>query len=268
MAMTGQLASIGRSSSVTPKSAGAASGTWKALKRQRSKSELPRTCGKLSAKPGLFELMSHYGGPPMPTLASPMQERPTAEKRSDDDDEGDEDEDGMSIGEGVKMDFKVRVDNIIPSFEGFKTHAYQLNRQLEPFLLERISQEQVRRYKKLVENKVKHAQAVHGTKRCSSGKHCFELGGEAGVAAGPVGREAAASTDARLSAGILSYSRTRGAYIGAAVKGAFITPDNDLNQAVYSKKANELFGTAPIAMTDMPADVRIFPRTLGRYSTK
>jgi hypothetical protein len=181
MAMTGQLAAIGRSSSVTPKSAGAASGTWKALKRQRSKSELPRTSGKLSAKPGLAELMSHYGGPPMPTLASPMQERPTAEKRSDDDDEGDEDDDGMSIGEGVKMDFKIRVENIIPTFEGFKTHAYQLNRRLEPFLIDRIGQEQVRRYKKLVENKVKHTQVVHGSKKCSSGKHCFELGGEATI---------------------------------------------------------------------------------------
>jgi len=96
----------------------------------------------------------------------------------------------------------------------------------------------------------------------------FELGGEAGVAAGPVGREAAASTDARLSAGILSYSRSRGAYIGAAIKGAFITPDNDLNQAVYSRKAKELFSSAPMTLADMPAAVRIFPRTLGRYSTK
>jgi hypothetical protein len=181
MAMTGQLAAIGRSSSATPMSPGAASGTWKTLKRQRSKSELPRTSGKLSAKPGLAELMSHYGGPPMPTLASPMQERPTTEKRSDDDDEGEEDDDGMSMGEGVRMDFKIRVENIIPTSEGFKTHAYQLNRRLEPFLIDRIGQEQVRRYKKLVENKVKHAQAVHGAGKCSSGKHCFELGGEATI---------------------------------------------------------------------------------------
>jgi hypothetical protein len=179
IAMTGQLAAVGRSTPATPKSAGAASGPWKALKRQRSKSELPRSSGKLSAKPGLAELMSHHGGPPMPTLASPMQERPTAEKRSDDDDEGDEDDDGLSIGEAVKMDFKIRVDNIIPTFEGFKTHAHQLNPRLEPFLIDRIGQEQIRRYKKLVENKVKHAQAIHGTKKCSSGKHCFELGGEA-----------------------------------------------------------------------------------------
>ena len=179
MSMTGQLAAVGRSTPATPKSAGAASGPWKAFRRQRSKSELPRSSGKLSAKPGLAELMSHYGGPPMPTLASPMQERPAAEKRSDDDDEADEDEDGLSVVEGVKMDFKTRVENIIPTLEGFRTHAHQLNPRLEPFLIERIAQEQVRRYKKLVENKVKHAQAVYGTKRCSSGKHCFELGGEA-----------------------------------------------------------------------------------------
>jgi hypothetical protein len=178
MAMTGQLAAVGRSTPTTPMSARPLSGPWNVLKRQRSKSELPRSSGKLSAKPGLAELMSHHGGPPMPTLASPMRERPTTEKRSDDD-EGDEDDDVPSIGEGVKMDFNIRVENIIPTLEGFKTHANQLNARLESFLLERIGQEQVRRYKKLVENKVKHAQAVHGAKKCSSGKHCFELGGEA-----------------------------------------------------------------------------------------
>lgn len=99
-------------------------------------------------------------------------------------------------------------------------------------------------------------------------KDKFELGGEAGVAAGPVGREAAASTDPRLQAGILSYSRSKGAYIGAAIKGAFITPDNDLNVAVYGKKASDLLTGTPMTMNDMPADVRIFPRTLARYSVR
>ena len=47
----------------------------------------------------------------------------------------------------------------------------------------------------------------------------FEIGGEVGVVAGPVGREAAASTNATLDAGILSYSRSKGAFIGAALKG-------------------------------------------------
>jgi len=100
-------------------------------------------------------------------------------------------------------------------------------------------------------------------------KDKFEIGGEVGVAAGPVGREAAASTDAMLQAGILSYSRSKGAFIGAALKGAAITPDNDLNEAVYSKKANELLTQRnPIKLADMPAPVRIFPRTLVRYSVK
>jgi lipid-binding SYLF domain-containing protein len=47
-------------------------------------------------------------------------------------------------------------------------------------------------------------------------KDKFELGGEASIAAGPVGREAAASTNPRLDAGILSNSRSKGAFNGAA----------------------------------------------------
>jgi lipid-binding SYLF domain-containing protein len=97
----------------------------------------------------------------------------------------------------------------------------------------------------------------------------FEIGGEVGVAAGPVGREAAASTDAMLQAGILSYSRSKGAFIGAALKGAAISPDNDLNEAVYKKKASQvLTERSPIKLADMPPGVRIFPRTLARYSIK
>jgi len=97
----------------------------------------------------------------------------------------------------------------------------------------------------------------------------FELGGEVGVAAGPYGREAAASTNLRLDAGILSYSRSKGAFIGAALKGAVISPDNDLNTAVYGQKANEILTARnPMKMNDMPASVRIFPRTLARYSTR
>jgi SH3 domain-containing YSC84-like protein 1 len=99
-------------------------------------------------------------------------------------------------------------------------------------------------------------------------KDKFELGGEASVAAGPVGREAAASTNPRLDAGILSYSRSKGAFIGAALKGAVITPDNDLNEAVYGKKADELLKGAPLTLAQMPASVRIFPRTLVRYSIR
>lgn len=97
-------------------------------------------------------------------------------------------------------------------------------------------------------------------------KDKFEVGGEVGVAAGPVGREAAASTNPRLDAGILSYSRSKGAFIGAALKGAVISPDNDLNQAVYDMKAGEVLTENSMTLNQMPAGVRIFPRTLARYS--
>jgi lipid-binding SYLF domain-containing protein len=99
-------------------------------------------------------------------------------------------------------------------------------------------------------------------------KDKFELGGEAGVAAGPVGREAAASTSPRLDAGILSYSRSKGAYIGAALKGAYISPDNDLNLAIYNTKASDVLTGKLLSLGQMPASVRIFPRTLVRYSIK
>jgi lipid-binding SYLF domain-containing protein len=99
-------------------------------------------------------------------------------------------------------------------------------------------------------------------------KDKFELGGEVGVAAGPVGREAAASTDARLTAGILSYSRSKGAFIGAAIKGAVISPDNDLNEAFYGSKAKDLLTGKPTPLAEMPSAVKIFPRTLARYSAK
>ena len=96
----------------------------------------------------------------------------------------------------------------------------------------------------------------------------FELGGEAGVVAGPVGREVAASTNTTLDAGILSYSRSKGAFIGAALKGVVISPDNDLNEAIYSRKGKDVLLNAPIPLGEMPAGVRIFPRTLARYSAK
>lgn len=99
-------------------------------------------------------------------------------------------------------------------------------------------------------------------------KDKFELGGEAGVAAGPVGREAAASTNLRLDAGILSYSRSKGAYIGAALKGAVISPDNDLNVAVYGAKADQILVKKEVVLGQLPASVRIFPRTLIRYSPR
>ena len=64
-------------------------------------------------------------------------------------------------------------------------------------------------------------------------KNQFKLGAEAGVAAGPVGREAAAATDIQMRAQILSYSRARGLFAGITLNGATIRQDRDANERFY-----------------------------------
>ena len=63
-----------------------------------------------------------------------------------------------------------------------------------------------------------------------------KLGGDASVAAGPVGRDASADTDATLRAEMLSYSRARGLFAGVSLEGSTIRPDNGDNRRVYGKK--------------------------------
>lgn len=67
-----------------------------------------------------------------------------------------------------------------------------------------------------------------------SGK--FTLGADASIAAGPVGREAAAATDAELRSEIYSYSRSRGIFAGLALSGAVLSIDDDANESFYEKK--------------------------------
>ncbi|CAO2656645.1 Nn.00g054480.m01.CDS01 [Neocucurbitaria sp. VM-36] len=149
------------------------SGPWyqgarNVIKRSRSRSDLGRS-------PGLAELMTQHGGPPMPMLASPLAETEATKPSAQPSPAGDDDDDEQ---EAVTMDLKVRTDPIIPTYEGFRTHARQLNPRLADFMVERITQEQMRRYKRLLEFKVKHLNAVK-SKNCSSGKFCPDLGGEA-----------------------------------------------------------------------------------------
>ena len=61
----------------------------------------------------------------------------------------------------------------------------------------------------------------------------FTLGGEAKVAAGPVGRSATAKTDAAMTAEILSYSRAKGVFAGVALDGATLREDDDGNKDLY-----------------------------------
>ena len=63
----------------------------------------------------------------------------------------------------------------------------------------------------------------------------FTLGADASVAAGPVGRDAHAATDAQLKAEIYSYSRSRGLFAGVALDGSVLAIDNNANEAVYGE---------------------------------
>lgn len=178
-AMAGQIAAVGAGKGgQTPATATSPPpGTWKIIGRARSRSELQpeRSSGNLT------DLLTKHGGPPMPTLAAPPGTPPKEESKqslSNDVADLDEDEEDENAEDrGVTIDLSIRADPIIPTMEGFRSNVRQLNPRLPHFLVERVAQEQLRRYKKLIEFKVKHAQALAAGK-CPSGKHCFELGGE------------------------------------------------------------------------------------------
>src|SRR5215467_2742269 len=63
-----------------------------------------------------------------------------------------------------------------------------------------------------------------------------KLGGDASVAAGPVGRNASAETDVTLRSEILSYSRARGLFAGVSLQGSTIRPDNKANKQIYGEE--------------------------------
>ena len=94
----------------------------------------------------------------------------------------------------------------------------------------------------------------------------FTLGAEASVAAGPVGREAAAMTDAQLSADILSWSRNKGLFAGISLSGATLRADSDTNKELYgSKLPNKEILHGSVAA---PADAQPLLNALSRYSPR
>jgi SH3 domain-containing YSC84-like protein 1 len=65
-----------------------------------------------------------------------------------------------------------------------------------------------------------------------------KLGADASIAAGPVGRNAEASTNAAMSAEMLSYSRAQGVFAGVSLSGASLGPDGGANEKLYGKKVD------------------------------
>jgi lipid-binding SYLF domain-containing protein len=94
----------------------------------------------------------------------------------------------------------------------------------------------------------------------------FTIGAEASAAAGPVGRTAAAQTDANLHADILSWSRSRGLFAGVALEGATLREDLEDNAVLYgTRMANRAIVTG---LTAVPTEAADLLTLLNRYSTR
>jgi lipid-binding SYLF domain-containing protein len=95
----------------------------------------------------------------------------------------------------------------------------------------------------------------------------FTLGGDASVAAGPVGRNAQAKTDALMSAKILAYSRSRGIFAGLSLNGEVVRADQNANFVLYKKdvKPRDMLFTKS---AEIPRDAQIFVDQLTKISPK
>ena len=104
----------------------------------------------------------------------------------------------------------------------------------------------------------------HGMRQLDKDK--VTLGGDASVAAGPVGRTAAANTDAYMTAEILSWSRAKGLFAGISLSGASLRPDRESNGELYGEK----LGNREILMTkrEPPAAAQALLAELGKYSMR
>jgi lipid-binding SYLF domain-containing protein len=103
-----------------------------------------------------------------------------------------------------------------------------------------------------------------GAQRLLSSK--FTLGGDASVAAGPVGRTTTAQTDAYMTAEILSWSRSRGVFAGISLQGATLRQDLDVNRRLYGKTVEN----REIIEGDFspPAPARRFIEALNKHSSR
>jgi lipid-binding SYLF domain-containing protein len=92
----------------------------------------------------------------------------------------------------------------------------------------------------------------------------FELGADASVAAGPVGRHAEGNTDWKMRAEVLTYSRARGLFAGVTLNGASIKQDKDSTREFYGRMVP--FRTALVGEIDAPAGANAFLTTLAKWA--
>lgn len=97
-----------------------------------------------------------------------------------------------------------------------------------------------------------------------SGK--FTIGADASAAAGPVGRQASAATDAQLRAEILSYSRSRGLFAGVALDGTALQVDAVANQVYYGNSGFTPAGTVVSQNAQLPPSAAQLLNLIAQYS--
>ena len=95
----------------------------------------------------------------------------------------------------------------------------------------------------------------------------LEFEGALSFAAGPIGRTVGAGTNLTADAGILIYSRSDGAFVGASIGGAVLTADNSINEAFYNMKAGAVLDKPESAnLTNVSVDLQGFSDTLKMYA--
>src|SRR6266436_701894 len=94
----------------------------------------------------------------------------------------------------------------------------------------------------------------------------FQLGADASVAAGPVGRHAAADTDWKMRAQVLTYSRARGVFAGISLSGAVIKQDKDATRDFYGRMVP--FRTSLTGKVEAPQTAYPFLNTLAKWAKK
>jgi hypothetical protein len=128
------------------------------LVRSRSKSDVH--------SPGLVQMLrQEQGGPPMVGLASPVV-GPSREGKRKEVDDGSGDEDPISMNLSVVLDM-----NIIPDRNGFKHQILTLNPHIDLRILDRLTEEQLRRFQRLTEDRRKHFRLA-SLGKCKSGDYC------------------------------------------------------------------------------------------------
>lgn len=189
-AITGTVAAVGTSAHHPPH---ARNGSLSAASPKSPLLNFPfitrKDSGSATSVSAIGELWKKQGGPPVPTLAPQSSAEPDSAifnnrhftETVDHDEDDDEDDDQGDEGD-MKME-PAQSEPIVPTYEGFKEHVRRLNPDMDPkfnWLVSRIAHQQEIRYKNLLDQRVRHMQAITN-RNCSAGPHCIALGGGATV---------------------------------------------------------------------------------------